>query len=46
VCKAGCPSNGVVAKAGFAFASQQGNDCYYRLPKATWQAAQPAPATG
>ena len=46
VCQAGRPSNGVVAKAGFAFAGQQGNDRYYRLAKAAWQAAQPAPAPG
>lgn len=44
VSQVGSPSNGVVAKAGFAFVVQQGNDRFYRLTNADWQAAQSAPA--
>ena len=41
-CLTGRPSNKVVAKAGFTFVVEQGQERYYELRKVNWEAAQQA----
>lgn len=44
MCEHGRPSNELVRKAGYIFVVQQEKNCFYRLPKETWQAAHQAEA--
>jgi RimJ/RimL family protein N-acetyltransferase len=39
-CLTGRPSNKVVAKTGFTFVMEQGQERYYELRKVNWEAAQ------